>query len=191
MVRICTKIRLQSMKKPQLYRAFFGNGISGNQYLIGIVKSQGKYDFLLGANISHPFITFCLGFYILSFFYRRRTTAWTSWSAPTPTTRLYPKSNRTLPQCKQSEDCFVLSSLLIFLRHQSRQSVRISIQSCELAPRVPHPRVLPPPFGSKGGHTRQGERGRGQPIRTKGQTLWYNPSTPPSVTYTETLFLNF
>jgi hypothetical protein len=35
-------------------------------------------------------------------------------------------------------------------------------------------RVLPPPFGSWGGHTRLLERGRGEPIRTKGQTLWYS-----------------
>jgi hypothetical protein len=60
---------------------------------------------------------------------------------------------------------------------QSRQSARLSLQSSELA----HPALSseccppPPPFGSKGGrHTRLRERGRGEPIRTKGHTLWYS-----------------
>jgi hypothetical protein len=36
-----------------------------------------------------------------------------------------------------------------------------------------HKRVLPP-FGSRGGHTRLRERGWGEPIRTKGRTIWYS-----------------
>ncbi len=36
-------------------------------------------------------------------------------------------------------------------------------------------RVYPPPLvGGGGGHTHLRERGRGVPIRTRGQTLWYS-----------------
>ncbi len=49
----------------------------------------------------------------------------------------------------------------------------------------PHPQssVPPSPLGSRGRHTRMWGRGLGEPIPTKGQTLWssmyvyYNPST--------------
>jgi hypothetical protein len=58
-----------------------------------------------------------------------------------------------------------------------------------LPPPAPSPssECCPPPFGSKGGdplpkasvsaggaHSLEGEGGRGGPIRTKGQTLWYS-----------------
>jgi hypothetical protein len=70
---------------------------------------------------------------------------------------------------------------------QSIQSARLSFQSSELG--FPHPItrkevLLLPQFGSKGGDTLAwGGRGWGNPIPTKGQTLWYsmyeyyNPST--------------
>ncbi len=57
------------------------------------------------------------------------------------------------------------------LRAQSVQSVRLLLQSSELAPPSQlHPQAsVAPPFGSKGGHTRLRERGNWVPI----QTLWY------------------
>jgi hypothetical protein len=52
----------------------------------------------------------------------------------------------------------------VFYTYSLPQSIRVSVPSSEF--------WAPPPFGSKGGrHTRLGERGWGDPIPTKGQTL--------------------
>jgi hypothetical protein len=55
------------------------------------------------------------------------------------------------------------------------QSPRFSLQSSELAPpcHLTRKRV----FDSKGGHTSLRKRGRGEPIRIKGQALWYSWSS--------------
>ncbi len=65
---------------------------------------------------------------------------------------------------------------------QSIQSARLSVQSSELGSPLPHPQasVSPLLFGSKGETHSLAGKGMGDPIPTKGQTLWYsmyNPST--------------
>ncbi len=61
---------------------------------------------------------------------------------------------------------------------QSRQSARLSLQSCELGPPTPSPVgewCFPPPLVPGGrGYTRLRERGWVDPIRKRGQTLWYS-----------------
>jgi hypothetical protein len=60
---------------------------------------------------------------------------------------------------------------------QSIQIARLSIQSSELVPPAPHRHAsaAPAPFGSRGvgGRLVCGRGWRGEPIWTKGQTLWY------------------
>ncbi len=59
---------------------------------------------------------------------------------------------------------------------QSIQSARLSVQSSELGPPLsPSSEFVSLPLGSWGGrHTRLRGRGRGDPIPTKGETLWYS-----------------
>jgi hypothetical protein len=58
------------------------------------------------------------------------------------------------------------------------ESARLSLQSSELAPPAPSPAgegsQPPPPRFQGGGHTLLRGRGKGEPIWTKGQTLWYS-----------------
>jgi hypothetical protein len=60
---------------------------------------------------------------------------------------------------------------------QSIQGARLSFQSSEMgltpAPSPPS-ECSPPQVPGGGGHTRLRERGRGESIRTKGQTDWYS-----------------
>ncbi len=185
MVRICTKIRLY-LKKIHFYRAIFGNGISGNQYLIEIVKSQGKYDFLLGANISHPFITLCLGFYILSFFFTGGEPL------PGPAGLLL----RQQPDFIQNRTGRYLNVSRAKIGFYCRRCLYFSVNRVDRVSGFLSSRGSPRPFGSKGGtHSLAGE-GAGVANSDEGTdtlVLQNNPSTPPSVTvtYTETLFLNF
>ncbi len=71
---------------------------------------------------------------------------------------------------------------------QSIQRARLSVKSSELGSPTPSParEGCSPPFGSRGGggaHSLAGERG--DPIPTKGQTLWYSMYTmiPLRITY--------
>ncbi len=60
---------------------------------------------------------------------------------------------------------------------QSRQSVKLFLQSSELGHPQPlaRKRVPPPPFGSGGRSTLAGEKVGGRvPIPTRGHTLWYS-----------------
>jgi hypothetical protein len=60
---------------------------------------------------------------------------------------------------------------------QSRQSARLSLQSSALAPPTLSSAsgcCPPPPFWFRGGTHSLAGRGRGEPIRTKGQTLRYS-----------------
>ncbi len=149
--------------------------------MIGIVKSQGKYDFLLGANISHPFITFCLGFYILSFFLTGGEPL------PGPDCLLL----RQQPDLIQNRTGRYLNvsraKIVLYYRRCLYSSVnRVDRVSGFLSSRanwLPRPSPArfaspPPPFGSKGGDMLSCGRGAGEPIRTKGQKLWYSRIIP-------------
>ncbi len=80
-----------------------------------------------------------------------------------------------------------VAKLFFTVYHMSRQSDRLSLQSCELGLPAPSPAsecCPPPPLWFRGErHTRFRKKGPGEPIRTKGQTLWYSrysiiPPTP-------------
>jgi hypothetical protein len=57
---------------------------------------------------------------------------------------------------------------------QSRQSAKRSLQSSEFGPLQPAGECVRPPLLRVGGHTRSREMGWKDPIRTRGQTLWYS-----------------
>jgi hypothetical protein len=80
------------------------------------------------------------------------------------------------------------SSIRMLIAHLTRHRLTLDMNTTEhtecqaFSPVVrigsspPHQQAsVPPPLGSRGGgHTRLRERGWGEPIRTKGQTLWYS-----------------
>jgi hypothetical protein len=68
------------------------------------------------------------------------------------------------------------------------KSARLSVYLSELGPLI-RKRVLLPPFGPRGEtHSLAGE---GDPILTKGQTLWYSMYTIIPLRLANTAFVNF
>jgi hypothetical protein len=65
-------------------------------------------------------------------------------------------------------------SFKLLPKSTSIQIARLSLHSSELAPPTSPASEYPPPLWFWGGHTRLRERGQEEPIRTKGQTLWYS-----------------
>ncbi len=105
--------------------------------------------------------------------------------------RPWPGAGVRVPQWARGKICYKISAphLLMTIYQmtplQSRQNSRLSLQSSEFrigSPRLlTRKRVLSPPSPHSlvpgGMHSRFRERGRGEPIRTKGQTLWYSMYT--------------
>ncbi len=93
------------------------------------------------------------------------------------TSPLHNHSNFTsswlLFKCQMTTSPFIL---LLCYFHRVYRVPRLSLQSFELAPPAPSPasKCCPPLWFQGGGTHSLAGSGRGKPIRTKGQTLWYS-----------------